>query len=140
MSESERIRRAFLIFHLILGLALLWGSVHTLLHLGPTDLHARIVGSVEAVGAVAFLIPRTLRFGGALLVLSIVGAILVHATGGPICWSTPPESCWSPCMGAPTGMFQASVRPPRLPDFDGSLSRIGQIAMNARDLDRAARF
>ena len=35
MSDSERIRRAFLIFHLILGFALLWGSVHTLLHLGP---------------------------------------------------------------------------------------------------------
>jgi hypothetical protein len=80
--ESERIRRAFVIFHLILGLALLWGSVHTLLHLGPTDPHARIVGSVEAVGAVAFLIPRTLRFGGVLLMLSIVGAILVHAGMG----------------------------------------------------------
>ena len=76
MSESERIRRAFLIFHLILGLALLWGSVHTLLHLGPTDLHARVVGSIEAV---LFLIPQTLRLGGGLLVLSIVGAILVHA-------------------------------------------------------------
>ena len=82
MSESERIRRAFLIFHLMLGLALLWGSVHTLLHLGPTDLHARIVGSIEAVGAVLFLIPRTLRLGGGLLVLSIVGAILVHAGMG----------------------------------------------------------
>jgi hypothetical protein len=79
VSESERIRRAFLIFHVILGLALLWGSVHTLLHLGPTDLHARIIGSIEAVGAVAFLIPRTLRFGGALLLLSLVGAVLVHA-------------------------------------------------------------
>jgi hypothetical protein len=79
VSESDRIRRAFLIFHLILGLALLWASVHTLLHLGPTDLHARIIGSVEAVGAMAFLIPRTLRLGGTLLLLSLVGAILVHA-------------------------------------------------------------
>ena len=82
MSDSERIRRAFLIFHLVLGLALLWGSVHTLLHLGPTDLHARVVGTIEAVGAVAFLIPRTLRLGGVLLVLSIVGALLVHAAMG----------------------------------------------------------
>ena len=82
MSDSERIRRAFLIFHLVLGLALLWGSVHTLLHLGPTDLHARVVGTIEAVGAVAFLIPRTLRLGGVLLVLSIVGAFLVHAARG----------------------------------------------------------
>jgi hypothetical protein len=82
VSESDRIRRAFLIFHVVLGLALLWASVHTLLHLGPTDLHARIIGSIEAVGAVAFLIPRTLRFGGALLLLSLVGAILVHAGMG----------------------------------------------------------
>jgi len=27
-----------------------------------------------------------------------------------------------------------------VPDFDGGVSRIGQIAMNARDLDRAVRF
>jgi hypothetical protein len=79
VTESNRIRPAFVIFHLILGLALLWSSVHTLLHLGPTDVHARIIGSIEAVGAVAFLIPRTLRFGGPLLLLSLVGAILVHA-------------------------------------------------------------
>ncbi len=82
MSDSEQIRRTFLIFHVILGLALLWGSVHTLMHLGPTDLHARIVGSIEAVGAAAFLIPQTLRFGGVLLLLSLVGAILVHAGMG----------------------------------------------------------
>ena len=30
----------------------------------------------------AFLLPRTLRFGGVLLVLSILGAILVHASMG----------------------------------------------------------
>ena len=82
MSDSERTRRAFLIFHLILGLALLWGGIHTLLHLAPTDPHARIVGSIEAVGAVAFLVPRTLRFGAVLLLLSIVGAVLVHASMG----------------------------------------------------------
>ena len=82
MSDPDRIRRAFLIFHLTLCLALLWASVHTLLHLGPTDLHARIIGSIEAVGAVAFLIPRTLRFGGALLLLSLIGALLVHAGMG----------------------------------------------------------
>jgi hypothetical protein len=82
VSESERIRRAFLIFHVILGLALLWSSVHTVLHLGRTDLHARIIGSTEAVGAVAFLVPRTLRLGAALLLLTLVGAILVHAGQG----------------------------------------------------------
>jgi hypothetical protein len=82
MSESERLRRAFLIFHGVLGGALLWASIHTLLHLGPTDLHARIIGSIETVGAAAFLIPRTLRPGGALLLLSLLGAILLHARMG----------------------------------------------------------
>jgi uncharacterized membrane protein YphA (DoxX/SURF4 family) len=80
--ESERVRRTFLAFHVILGLALLWSSVHTVLHLGSTDLHARITGSVESVGAVAFLVPRTLRFGAALLLLTLVGAMLVHAGRG----------------------------------------------------------
>jgi len=82
VSEAERIRRAFLFFHVILGLALLWSSVHTVLHLGRTDLHARIIGSIEAVGAVAFLAPRTLRLGAALLLLTLVGAILAHAGQG----------------------------------------------------------
>jgi len=79
---SERIRRAFVAFHLILGGALLWASVHTLLHLGPIDFHARVIGSLEAAGAVAFLVPRTLRLGAGLLLLTLVGAILVHAGRG----------------------------------------------------------
>ena len=82
MLQSERVQRALLAFHVILGLALLWGSVHTVLHLGITDLHARIIGSIESVGAVAFLVPRTLRFGAALLLLTLVGAMLVHAGRG----------------------------------------------------------
>jgi hypothetical protein len=82
--QDVRIRQAFVAFHLILGLALLWGSVHTLLHLGPTDLHARIVGTIEAVGAVAFLIPQTLRFGSALLLFSLFGALVLHAATGEL--------------------------------------------------------
>ena len=82
MSQPERIRRAFLVFHLTLGFALLWGSVHTLMHLGGNDVHALVIGSVEAIAAVAFLIPWTLRLGAALLLLTLVGAVLVHAGRG----------------------------------------------------------
>ena len=82
MSNVEPLRRAFLTFHLILGLALLWSSVHTVLHLGTGDPHALVIGSVEALGAVCFLVPRTLRFGAALLGLTLVGAIVVHAGRG----------------------------------------------------------
>jgi hypothetical protein len=79
---NDRVRQAFVAFHLTLGLALLWASVHTVLHLGPTDLHARIIGTIEAVGAAAFLIPATLRLGAALLLLSLIGALVVHAAAG----------------------------------------------------------
>jgi len=69
-------------FHLILGLALLWGSVHTVLHLGATEVHARVVGAVEAVGAGAFLVPRTLQVGAALLLVTILPAVVLHAVRG----------------------------------------------------------
>jgi hypothetical protein len=76
------VRPAFVAFHLILGLALLWSSIHTLVHLGDGDLHARIIGGLEAVGAVAFLIPKTLRVGAALLLITLLGALLLHAAQG----------------------------------------------------------
>ena len=75
-------REAFIAFHWILGLALLWASVHTVLHAESGDLHARVIGSLEALGAVAFLVPRTLRLGAGLLLVAIVGAIVVHAVRG----------------------------------------------------------
>lgn len=41
-----------------------------------------VIGSAEATAAVAFLIPWTLRLGAALLLLTLVGAVLVHAGRG----------------------------------------------------------
>lgn len=82
MSNGERLRRAFVAFHVILGLALLWGSVHTVLHLGATDVHARLIGSVEALGAIAFLVPKTLRFGALILLMTLVLAVALHAARG----------------------------------------------------------
>ena len=84
MTDRVRLERAFIGFHVVLALALLWASVHTVLHLGPSDLHARILGTVEGVGAAAFLLPATLRAGAGLLLFSLFGAILVHATQGEL--------------------------------------------------------
>ena len=81
-SRSQRLRYAFLGFHLILGASLLWGSVHTVIHLGPSDLHARVIGSIEALAALAFLIPATLRWGAGLLLLTLLAAAVVHAGRG----------------------------------------------------------
>jgi uncharacterized membrane protein YphA (DoxX/SURF4 family) len=82
MSDRADVRRAFVALHLVLGLALLWGGVHTAVHHGAFDRHARIIGAVEAVGAAAFLIPRALRFGAALLLFTMLGGVLLHAVRG----------------------------------------------------------
>jgi hypothetical protein len=82
VSSEERLRRAFVAFHLILGLALLWGSADTVLHAGPADLHARVIGTLEAVGALAFLMPRTLRVGALLLLLALGLAMAIHGARG----------------------------------------------------------
>lgn len=81
MTHEARLRGAFLAFHLMLGLALLWASVHTVLF-AAGDMHARVIGSTEAVGAVAFLVPRTLRAGAALLLVTILVAGVIHAARG----------------------------------------------------------
>ena len=43
---------------------------------------ALLIGSIEAVGAAAFLVPRTLRGGAAVLLLTLCAAVLVHAGRG----------------------------------------------------------
>jgi hypothetical protein len=50
VSQHNPIRQAFVAFHRIVGIALLWASIHTMFHLGPGDLHARIIGTIEARG------------------------------------------------------------------------------------------
>ena len=82
MLHPTSLRRAFIAFPLILGLALLWGSLHTVLHSSSTDLHARRIGSIEALGALAFLVPRTLRAGAALLLVTLVLAVVLHLARG----------------------------------------------------------
>lgn len=82
MLDPRQLRHAFLLFHLVLGTALLWGSVHTVLHLGPADPHALVIGTIEAVAAVAFLMRRTMRVGAGVLLVVLALAFVVHATGG----------------------------------------------------------
>ena len=82
MTSDSRLPQAFTAFHWILGLALLWASVHTVVHADPGDLHARVIGTLEALGAVAFLVPRTLRLGAGLLLVAIIGAVVVHTARG----------------------------------------------------------
>jgi hypothetical protein len=82
METRERIRRAFVVFHLVLGLMLLVGSVQTLVTIGQHDRHAFILGGAEAVAAVLFLVPRTLRIGACLLLGILTTAFAIHLHRG----------------------------------------------------------
>jgi hypothetical protein len=79
-------RRALWAFQFVLGLALLYLSLRTVLlarsaHDG-LGLHAAILGGLEAVGAVLFLIPLTMLVGGLLLLGTIVTVLILHAVQG----------------------------------------------------------
>lgn len=80
MDERERLRRMFVLFHVVLGLAVLVGSVLTAWKGGNP--HIRLLGAVEAVGAALFLFPRTVRPGAWLLLLTFGVALVIHITMG----------------------------------------------------------
>ena len=79
----RNLARAFLLLWWTLGVALLIASIRTTRgalspgeHPNP---HLALLGAVEAVAALLFLIPRTLRLGAAGLLLTLIVALLVHA-------------------------------------------------------------
>ena len=81
MSGSRR--SALTAFHWILGLYLLHGSVRTLWDAmryggGRLERHGAIIAAAEAIGAVLFLMPRTLRAGAVILLVTIGVAFLLH--------------------------------------------------------------
>jgi hypothetical protein len=84
---TTALRRSFIAFHLTLGLTLLFLSLRTVLQtLGPeasgAGAHVAVLGTIETIGAALFLLPRTLRIGGALLLLTIGGVAVLHALAG----------------------------------------------------------
>jgi len=85
---SPSLVRAFRLFHVTLGAVVLIQSVQTVLaarggHFPPGDrVHALLLGSLEAVAALLFLVPRTMRAGAVLLLLIFAVAFGVHALRG----------------------------------------------------------
>lgn len=76
---------AYLALWMTLGILLLVASVRTCLAAlhgnahGPGGVHLALLGGVEAVGALLFLIPRTLRVGGVILLVTFGIALSAHA-------------------------------------------------------------
>jgi hypothetical protein len=80
MSEYRRLRPAFVLLHVALALLLGIGGALTAVHAtGAHAAHLIVLGSFEALAAVLFLFPGTLRMGAAGLLLSCGVAFVAHA-------------------------------------------------------------
>ena len=82
--------RSFVLLWWTLGVALLIGSIQTVIgalaaghHANP---HVALLGAAEAVAALFFLVPKTRRLGAAGLLLVLSVAFLVHALGHTFRW------------------------------------------------------
>lgn len=76
--------RAFVFLWWASGAMLAYGSVRTLIEALAAgrhhDPHVALLGAVEAVSAILFVIPRTMRAGAAGLLGTIAIAFVLHAT------------------------------------------------------------
>jgi len=84
----RRLVLAFLALWITLGLVVFVASARTLIGAerglahGPAGVHLAVLAGVEAVAALLFLIPRTMRLGGLALLATFAIAILAHALTG----------------------------------------------------------
>ncbi|HTR21600.1 MAG TPA: hypothetical protein VMH88_12165 [Gemmatimonadales bacterium] len=80
--------RAFLVLYVTLGVVVLVQSVATVitaahgLVAAPDRVHALLVGGVEAIAALLFLVPRTMGIGANTLLAVFALAFSLHALEG----------------------------------------------------------
>lgn len=81
---TANVRRAFMVFHAVLGGGLLIMGHNALFHaLHEHGIgHLTLVAGLEVVGALLLLIPRTLRAGGVALLVVLVPGFVVQVTRG----------------------------------------------------------
>src|SRR5882672_4448846 len=85
---SRSLVRAFLGLYVVLGLVVLVESIGTVVAAthgdshGHDRLHALILGSFEIFAAALFLVPRTMRWGAAGLLVIFLLAFAIHASRG----------------------------------------------------------
>lgn len=86
---AVNVRREFRLFHAILGIGLLILGLQALRHAlgehaGGGGLHLALVSGLEAAGAALFLMPRTVRWGGAILLLILLVGFAEALTRGEL--------------------------------------------------------
>ena len=77
--------RAFVLQWWIAGALLLFWSVrtaHAAVHGAHHDPHVALLGHVEALSALLFLVPRTMRIGAVGLLATFAVAFVLHAATG----------------------------------------------------------
>jgi hypothetical protein len=83
---NQSLRRSFVGFHLVLAIVVFVQSVFTAIKAFSVEPEAHWLlfglASVEAVAAILFVIPVTLRFGGVALCLVFFVAFTIHAIIG----------------------------------------------------------
>lgn len=87
MTHQSNAARTFLCLWWVLGSLLIVYSVQaawTAIAAGGhgDNLHAAVLGSVETIAAVFFLIPRLMRVGGTCLLIVFALALAIHAAKG----------------------------------------------------------
>ncbi|MCJ7441974.1 MAG: hypothetical protein MUO25_10405, partial [Thermoanaerobaculaceae bacterium] len=81
----DRLRWPFVVLHLTLGVVVFVASARSALAAlhpgfsGGTNWHIVLLGTVEALGAVLFLLPKCTRVGGAVMLATFAIAIVAHA-------------------------------------------------------------
>jgi hypothetical protein len=85
--ERRALRRSFIVFHLTLGVVVLAQSLVTALQAGGAShvkLFVTALASVEAVAAVLFIVPATLRVGAVALLAVFLFALSFHGLHGEL--------------------------------------------------------
>ena len=77
------LRRAFTVFHYVLGLGIAFLAARTAID-GVTGAHSLppllVIGAgIEALGAVLFMFPRTLRVGGTIMLLTMTTVLILDS-------------------------------------------------------------
>jgi hypothetical protein len=84
LMNTLSLRRAFVLFHLTLGIVVLVQSIRTIATAthgngaNPLGSHLILLAGAEAIAALLFLIPGTLKIGSALLLLIFAIAVTLH--------------------------------------------------------------
>jgi hypothetical protein len=82
---GDRARLPFVVLQFTLGLVVLYGSVRTVLGGlrvaagGEAHWHLVLLGTLEAIGALLFLLPRCTKIGGSIMLVTFAIAIVAHA-------------------------------------------------------------